>query len=274
MIREPAAAGSFYPKDPKLLGDLVSKQMKDAKLPKSFSGAVAFVAPHAGYQYSGPIAAFTYAALSEAYKKKKFGSLIIVGPNHTGYGEPISISLSDWRTPLGIVENDIELSRVISEAPDMSGDEIAHMHEHSVEVQLPFIQGALGAVRCVFICMGDQSYGASVALSDAILQACRIKKMGAAVIASSDFNHYESAEVAKRKDMPAIEAIKKLDARTFHDQINRNDDSACGYGPITVASLFAKKAGATSGTLVKYGSSGDATGDYSSVVAYASIVFE
>jgi AmmeMemoRadiSam system protein B len=181
--------------------------------------------------------------------------------------------MDDWQTPLGVVKNDIELSKLIAGAPGMSADEVAHGFEHSVEVQLPFIQKVLPGVGCSFICMGDQSYRASVELADAITGAAKRLGRRVAAIASSDFNHYESAETARKKDMPAIEAVLRLDAENFHELIRRSKDSACGYGPVTVAALFARRGGAKEGRLLKYGNSGDATDDYKSVVAYASIVF-
>lgn len=272
MTRKPAVAGTFYPADPGQLEELISKQMLKADV-GALSDCKAFVAPHAGYIYSGKVAAHTYAALLQAHAKEKFDTLVIIGPNHTGYGRPIAVSLDDWQTPLGIVKNDRELSEMIASMPDMYADEIAHAFEHSVEVQLPFIQKFLGDVKCVFVCMGDQSYEACVALNNAVMFAAKKKKRKAAVIASSDFNHYESASVAKKKDAPAIDVALRLDAERFHETIRKNNDSACGYGPITVATLFARRSGAKSGMLLTYATSGDVTHDYDSVVAYASIVF-
>ncbi|MDE1873978.1 MAG: MEMO1 family protein [Candidatus Micrarchaeota archaeon] len=272
MARKPAVTGTFYPADSRELEALIDKQLRKAEV-GAMSECKAFVAPHAAYAYSGGIAAYTYAALQQAHAKKKFDTIVIIGPNHTGYGRPIAISQEDWQTPLGIVKNDKELSQLIAEMPDMYADEIAHAFEHSVEVQLPFLQKAIGEINCVFICMGDQSYEASVALSQAIMAAAKKKKRNIAVIASSDFNHYESAVVAKKKDAPAIDAALKLDPEGFHELIKKNNDTACGYGPITVAAIIARRMGAKSGMLLKYATSGDTTNDYDSVVAYASIVF-
>jgi hypothetical protein len=272
LIRKPVVAGTFYPADEKQLNELMAKQMMKTDV-GALSDCKAFVAPHAGYQYSGQVAANTYAALAQAHAKQKFDTLIIIGPNHTGYGRPIAVSLDDWRTPLGVVKNDLELSQAIAEMPDMHADEIAHAFEHSVEVQLPFIQKFVGDVKCVFICMGDQSYQACIALSEAVMWACKKKKRNVTIIASSDFNHYESASIAKKKDAPSIDAALKLDAEKFHELIHANKDSACGYGPITVATIFARRSGAKSGMLLKYATSGDTTHDYDSVVAYASLVF-
>ncbi len=272
MARRPSFAGTFYPADPKELEELIAKQMLKADT-MALAETKAFVAPHAGYHYSGQVAAYTYAALQQAHAKKKFDTLVVIGPNHTGYGRPIAVSLDDWQTPLGTVKNDRELSETIAGMPDMYADEIAHAFEHSVEVQLPFIQKTIGEVKCVFICMGDQSYEASVALTSAIVSAAKNKGRKITILASSDFNHHESAVVAKKKDAPAIDAALKLDPEGFHELIRKSGDSACGFGPITVAAMFARRSGAKSGMLLKYATSGDVTNDYSSVVAYASIVF-
>jgi hypothetical protein len=272
MTRKPAVADVFYPADPKALGRLISRFMEKAEVGGRVGGAVSFVAPHAGYVYSGQVAAYSFRALAEANRAKKFDSLIVIGPNHTGRGEPISVSLQDWETPLGVVRNDAELSRrIIGFSERIYEDESAHEEEHSVEVQLPFIQSALGSVPCAFICMGDQSQESSELLVEALLSAA--KGRNAAVIASSDFDHYEPASVAKGKDLPAIGAIARLDANKFNSLLTESGDTACGYGPITVAARFAKAHGAKEGRLLKYANSGDVTKDYSSVVAYASMVF-
>ncbi|MCL5239109.1 MAG: MEMO1 family protein [Candidatus Marsarchaeota archaeon] len=272
MTRKPAVAGTFYPADPGELEALISKQMLKTDT-TALSESKAFVAPHAGYQFSGQVAAHTYAALQQAHAKKRFDTLVIIGPNHTGYGRPIAVSLEDWQTPLGVVKNDRELSETIANLPDMYADEIAHAFEHSVEVQLPFIQKTIGEMKCVFVCMGDQSYESCIALTNAIVSAAKSRKRNITIIASSDFNHYEPATVAKKKDAPAIDAALKLDPEGFHELIHKNNDSACGFGPVTVAAMFARRSGARSGMLLKYATSGDTTNDYSSVVAYASIVF-
>ena len=272
MTRKPVFAGTFYPGDPRELDALMTKQLLKADA-GALAGCKAFVAPHAGYTYSGQVAAHTYAALRQAHSKAKFDSLVVIGPNHTGYGEPIAVSLEDWQTPLGFVRNDRMMSETMAAMPDIRADEIAHAFEHSVEVQLPFIQKSIGDVACVPVCMGDQSYQASIALVNAVLGAAKITKRKIAVIASSDFNHHESADTAKRKDMPAIESLLKLDPETFHELIRKNNDSACGYGPITVSAIFARRMGAKAGALLNYANSGDVTNDYGSVVAYASLVF-
>ncbi|MFP3278974.1 MAG: MEMO1 family protein [Candidatus Micrarchaeota archaeon] len=274
-MRYEAFAGSFYTFDKKELGQFIDKALQEANVDKGVAEhALSFVAPHAGYIYSGRVAAYTYKAIELMVSARKIDTFIIIGPNHTGFGTPISISAEDWHMPFGIVKNDLQLSKLIAEKSDyINLDESAHVNEHSIEVQLPFLQKVVENPKCVFICMGDQGIDASRELAEAILEASKELGREVAVIASSDFNHYESAEVAKRKDMPAIEALLKLDYLEFNKRLEQSGDTACGFGPITVATIFAKEKGAKSGHLLKYANSGDANNDYSSVVAYASIIF-
>ncbi len=275
MEREPAVAGQFYTSEKQKLSSEIDAMLKSAKIEeKDIDVAVSYVAPHAGYMYSGAVQAYTYKALSMNEALGLIDTFVIIGPNHTGKGEPISISTTDWRTPFGTVKSDVELADELSWKSDiLSIDEDAHEQEHSVEVQLPFLQKTVINPRCLFICMGNQSLDYCKTLTSAILDSSEQLKRTITVIASSDFNHYESAVVAKRKDMPAIDALKDLDYESFHRLIGQNDDSACGYGPITVAAMFAKQRGAKEGRLLKYATSGDVTKDYKSVVAYSSIVF-
>lgn len=274
-MRAPKFAGSFYPysKDDTLRfvrGALASAN----PLGKDLKRASSYVAPHAGYVYSGGTAAFTYKALSLNDRLEKVNTIVIIGPNHTGLGKPISVSLDDWRTPVGVSENDKELSREISGFSDyISMDEDAHAEEHSIEVQLPFLQLVAPGKKLCMICMGDQSLEASRLLSGAILGAAEKKKRDIIVVASSDFNHYESGETAKRKDTQLHDAISKLDYERFNKLVHSLEDTTCGYGPITVATMFAKGMGASRGIILKYSNSGDQTGDYSSVVAYSSVAF-
>ena len=275
MMRYEAFAGSFYTFDKKELEQFIDKALQEANVDKEIAEhAVSFVAPHAGYIYSGHVAAYTYKAIKIMANARKVDTFIIIGPNHTGYGAPIAISAEDWHMPFGVVKNDLKLSKLIAEKSNyINLDESAHSNEHSIEVQLPFLQKVVEDPKCVFICMGDQSIGASKELAKAILEASKELGREVAVIASSDFNHYESAEVAEGKDMPAIEALLKLDYHEFNKRLEQSGDTACGFGPITVATIFAKEKGAKAGYLLKYANSGDANGDYSSVVAYASIIF-
>ena len=259
--------------DKKILADAIETFLKSADPDiDKIRDSIAYVAPHAGYVYSGRTAAVSYKAIATRKGLSEIETIVVIGPNHTGKGFPISISMEDWKTPIGIAENDRELSREISKRSDyIKIDESAHEDEHSIEVQLPFIKHLFPDKRLVFICMGDQSLRASELLSGAIISAANGLNRKIIIVASSDFNHYESAETARRKDTALFDAIKRLDAAAFNRLIGELDDSACGFGPITVAMLFAKQCGAKEGILLKYSNSGDVTGDYSSVVAYSSI---
>jgi hypothetical protein len=268
-------AGSFYPGKDGELSKFIDGAMGSAEVdPKAVEGAVAYVAPHAGYEYSGKTAAFTYKAMRYSKNAASADSVVVVGPNHTGKGAPIAVSTSDWETPLGIAQNDTELSNAIaSTSESLYIDEDAHRGEHSIEVQLPFLQRVLAGKKFCFVCLGDQSVGSSELLADAILKASRSLGRKVAVLASSDFDHYEPADVAKGKDSKLLEELKRMDHVAFNGLVDTLDDSICGFGPITVAMLFAKGMGAHSGMVLNYSNSGDSTGDYSNVVAYASVVF-
>jgi len=266
--------GSFYPNSRARLAGFITSAMEGARVPAMARRACAYVVPHAGYMYSGKTAAFTYRALRDNSGIGKIDTIVLVGPNHTGSGKPISVSMEDWETPLGISINDRELSAAIAgNSKLIEEDELAHMNEHSLEVQLPFLRIVAPDKRVALICMGDQELDDSEALSKSIIKAAESLKKKVIVVASSDLNHYESAEIAKRKDSVLLEAAEALDYRRFNRLVHEVGDSACGFGPMTVAMSFAKRSGATNGTVMKYCNSGDTNGDYGSVVAYSSISF-
>jgi MEMO1 family protein len=272
-MRKSAFDGTFYPSTKEQIWEFVRTSVKKAKIDKKAASAFAYVAPHAGYIYSGKSAAFTYKAIVSNPQIKKVETIIFVGPNHTGVGPAISLSIEDWETPLGIARNDVELSKAIAaqNPKEIEIDEHAHENEHSIEVQIPFAQDLLPDKKMVFICMGDQSLKSSELLSSAIIKAVESLKREVIVIASSDFNHYESAEISQEKDSRLLDAIASLDYKKFNRRVYEVKDSICGFGPITVAMLFAIHRGATNGIILNYTNSGGETGDYSSVVAYSAI---
>ena len=273
-MRKSVFNGSLYPGMAVNIRAFVDAALSNAKVPKSAEHAVSYVAPHAGYMYSGKTAAYTYKALGSNKEIKNTESIIVIGPNHTGIGKPLAVSTDDWETPLGIAQNDIELSNaIIKNSKYISGDSQAHQSEHSIEVQLPFLQHILPHMMYAFICMGDQSTDASATLSDSIIKSVMEMKRKVILIASSDLNHYESAKIARDKDTELIKAAKSLDYVKFNKKVWEVGDSACGFGPITVAMMFAERMKAKKGILLDYSNSGDQTGDYSSVVAYSSMAF-
>ncbi len=270
-MRENLFAGSFYPAGKNELNDFIDGVLSQAN-PDVHEAIKSIVVPHAGYIYSGRIAALAYKAIS--LQAKNFDSAIIIGPNHTGMGDPIGVSMEDWKIPFGLMKNNAKLSEAIASYKNgISIDEASHAEEHSVEVQLPFVYKALGNVPITPICMGYQDINASKHLAEAIKKAVKSTKSKPLIIASSDFNHYESSEAAKKKDLPLIKLLEALDYEAFNPGVAKAGDSACGFGPITVASIIAKDSGAKKGILLGYSNSGERTKDYTSVVAYASMAF-
>ncbi len=273
-MRKSRFAGSFYPSDKAAILEFVDTALREAKVESKPNEHIAYVAPHAGYAYSGKCAAYTYRALELNMRMPEMDTVIIIGPNHTGMGKAIAVSLDDWETPVGTSINDSELSgRITESSNDITIDETAHAEEHSIEVQLPFLQRLFPDKKIVPVCMGDQSLEACELLSDAIVKSVESLKRKAIIIASSDLDHYESAKVAERKDSALLEAAKTLDHERFRSLVYELEDSACGLGPITVAMIFAAHMGAKNGRVLRYTNSGESTGDYSSVVGYSSIAF-
>jgi len=268
-MRHPAVSGSFYTSSMTQLRAEVRQYLTDAKKQVAQQERLAIVCPHAGYMYSGRCAAYSYASCSNWGKRDL--TAVIIGPNHTGLGTPISVSFDDWQTPIGVVRADADLADAIVKAGKLAQrDELAHLREHSVEVQLPFLQEACPNARFVGICMGFQELEAARDLGKAIFDAVQKLKRNAIVIASSDFTHYEPAGEAKRKDEKAIERLLLLDEPGFERIVKANGFSICGHSPIATAVNYARHSGAKRCELLKYTNSGEATGDYSSVVAYAS----
>ena len=275
-IRFPAVSGLFYPSSK----DSLIKQIENCFLshigpgslprlnPKGKREIVALVVPHAGYMYSGPVAAHSYFSLAEDGKPE---IIVILGPNHTGIGSGVSIMISGkWRTPLGDVEIDEDTAKTIVEKSKFVDiDELAHTHEHSIEVQLPFLQYVLRDFKFVPICMMMQDLRTSRDVGEAI--ASSIKDKNAIIIASTDLTHYEDQKSASIKDRSVIESILSLDEEKLERIITEMNVSMCGPGPVAAAIYAAKLLGAKSAYLLKYATSGDITGDYSSVVGYTSI---
>jgi AmmeMemoRadiSam system protein B len=276
-VRKPCQAGSFYAgKKEALIKEIEScflHSLGPGKLPKvNQTGErtlIALVCPHAGYMYSGPIAAHSYYAMALDGIPE---TVIIIGPNHTGLGSGVSMmSEGYWETPLGTLQINSELAKKIYKSSTLIDlDESAHLYEHSIEVQLPFLQYLYNdKITIVPICMMMQDLETSAEVGKAIAEASQEKNV--IIVASSDMTHYENAEVAKRKDKLAIDAILNLDEFKLESTVYSHNISMCGYGPVAAALKASKMLNAEKAKLLAYGTSGDITGDYSSVVGYAAI---
>ncbi len=267
MIREPIVAGQFYPLSPSLLEAQI-KEFIDEKAVRE--EAIGLVSPHAGYMYSGPVAG---AVMSRIEFKDTF---IILGPNHTGSGEPFSIMTEGiWKTPLGEVEIDSELGKqILATCPHLVEDYMAHLYEHSIEVQVPFLQYFKRDVKIVPIILSHSSGATYKEIGKGIAEAIKGLNKEAVIIASSDMTHYEPQQSASKKDAKAIEAILELNEDELLKRVAELHISMCGYAPTVSLISAAKELGAKEAQLVKYQTSGDITGDYAAVVGYAGIIIK
>lgn len=268
MIRNPVAAGQFYPGSKESLAKEVSKLISSSAEKKE--DAIGVISPHAGYPYSGSVAGATLSSI------KPRSTYVIMGPNHTGLGSPFSLSTSDsWATPLGRVKiNKTLADKILKNCPRIVEDEFAHVQEHSIEVQLPILQASQDEFTIVPIVISLGSIEQYRKIGQAIAKSIKELKLeeDVTIIASSDMTHYESLDSAKLKDSEAIDAILKLDEEALVERIAKFNISMCGYAPAAIMIVAAKALGAKKTKLVKYQTSADASGDYSSVVGYAGIV--
>jgi len=280
-IRRPTVAGQFYEGDAEalraqiktcFLHELGPKKLPPVNLYSHPRNIVGMVCPHAGYMYSGPVAA---SAFYELALDGKPDTVVLMGPNHTGYGSALALMREGvWRTPLGDIDVDTKMANEIAhETSIIDVDELAHRYEHSIEVQLPFLQFLYGnSFKIVPICFLLQDYDSAVEVGRALVEV--LDATNAVVIASSDMTHYEQAKTAAAKDQAVLNSVTDMDAKRFYETIETQNITACGYAPITALITYAKGANAKEAKLLNYHNSGDITGDYSSVVGYAAVSFK
>ncbi|MEW5807374.1 MAG: AmmeMemoRadiSam system protein B [Acidobacteriota bacterium] len=265
MNRKPAVSGMFYPSTPAELREMI-EEFVDRKAAKE--KAIAIISPHAGYIYSGKVAGriFSSVELPENF--------IILCPNHTGRGARASImDYGTWETPLGKVKINSDLALLLKDnSPTLEADSDAHIREHSLEVQLPFLQHLLDDFSFVPICLSTQSYRELTDIGEGIASSVREYEKPVLIIVSSDMTHYEDANSAREKDMKAIRMIEEINPRGLYDTVRSEGITMCGYAPAVSALEACCQLKAKRGKLVIYTTSGDTTGDYSSVVAYAGVL--
>jgi AmmeMemoRadiSam system protein B len=265
MVREPAVAGRFYPADPVVLrGDLKSYLSPAQEL----ISAIACMVPHAGYMYSGAVAGAVFSGIAVPAR------CIILCPNHTGRGHPLSLmSEGAWRTPLGGVNINQELAEKLLQAyPALTDDAEAHRFEHAIEVELPFLQLVRPEITFVPIAVGTSRLILLQQIGEAIAQIVQNFGQEVLIIASSDMNHYEDNATTRVKDRKAIDKILALDPAGLHETVINESISMCGFGPAVAMLTAAKRLGAQNAELVQYATSGDVSGDHETVVGYAGIV--
>jgi MEMO1 family protein len=271
LVRRPAVAGRFYPARAEVLSrDLDKYLAAEESEAGKIESALGCVVPHAGYKYSGGVAGAVYRRLPAR------SSYLILGPNHFGLGEPLAVvSAGIWLTPLGGVGIDAVVAQALRRSCHLlMEDPGAHAEEHSLEVQLPFLQREMRAFSFVPIAIGVSGYAALEALGHGIAEALKDLAPRPLIVASSDMNHYEPDSITRVKDRMAIDRMLALDPKGLDEVRRREDISMCGYGPTIAMLTAAKELGAQHAELVKYATSADAdaTGDRSAVVGYAGII--
>ena len=274
QIRTPAAAGMFYPDEEnqlrQVIHDCYFHEYGPGEQPFDEKNIVGIICPHAGYMYSGPIACHSLKAISS----KEYDLFILVGPNHWGLGCNVS-TMKDcqWNTPFGNVDVDSDaVNRIKTNTELIELDFFAHTKEHSLEVQIPLLQQTFhNEFKILPIVMINQNKETSLQLGKAIAKLA--KEKNSMIIGSSDFTHYEPNEFAHKQDKALIKTILDMDIDEFYRVLEEKQISACGYGAIATTMTACKELGATKGKLLKYATSGDISGEKTSVVGYSSIVF-
>ena len=278
QIRKPAVAGQFYPSDPKELSELIDGCYvhpigpgREPPGPPTKSDLVAVVCPHAGYVYSGPVAAHSYLHVSSL---KDPDLIVVVAPNHYGIGSGVStFKDGEWETPLGRMRVDSEAAKELARfAGIVAFDPDAHRLEHSLEVQLPFLQKIYGdSVPLLPVSLVFQDIDTAQSISKALVQTVRGRR--AVLVASSDFTHYEPAAEARKKDKALIQKIIEMDTGGFYSTLESLNVTACGFGAIATIMETAKALGLGRAELLKYATSGDTSGDNLQVVGYGALRF-
>lgn len=269
MIRPPAVAGRFYPDSPPRLRSDVDAFLSGSRNQIKIR-ATACVVPHAGYVYSGKVAGEVYGRLEIPRRA------ILIGPRHYPHGAPLAIfSEGSWQTPLGTAPIDHLLAEKIMRAfPELRDDAVAHSTEHSLEVQLPFLQQIVPSFSFVPIVIGPAQWSTLERLGHALAAVIAAESEPVLLIASSDMNHYENDAVTRVKDSKAIEQILALDSHKLFETVRDEQISMCGYAATCTVLVAAKELGATRAQLIRYATSGEINGDMQQVVGYAGMVIE
>ena len=270
MVRHPAVSGRFYPSDGHLLTKEIrrhSKNISDNKTSKKIQ-AIGIISPHAGLAYCGEVAGTIYSNIEIPE------TIILLGPNHTGTGEQVSImSEGVWQMPQGSIKIDHELADAICQVSAITKkDSTAHQKEHSIETQLPFLQFYRDNFKIIPICMMRLGLEQCKELCHAIVTAIEQTGRSILIVASSDMTHYETHENATKKDKGAINQILNLDARGLFNEVRDKNISMCGVNPAVIMMMCARKIGAKEAFLAKYMTSGEISGDMDHVVGYAGII--
>ncbi len=268
-IRPPAVAGAFYPGEPSRLRAEVERLLRNATVHRGLKEIVGLLAPHAGYIYSGRVAAEAYRQL----EGRSYRVVVIISPSHHEYFRGISVFTGrGYETPLGVVPVDTELvERLITHDEFLATGWAGHRSEHALEVQLPFLQVVFKDLRLLPLVMGDQSYDLCDFLAHVLAEELRDDR--ALIVASSDLSHYHPYRQAMQLDGRVQDYVQRFDPDGLAEALERRECEACGGGPLVATMMASKMLGATDSKVLMYQNSGDVTGDTSAVVGYLSAVF-
>lgn len=273
LVRQPAVAGTFYPGDKNELKNIVLGMLAYSSSEQFDGRIIGIISPHAGYIYSGRIAAKAYKQI----QSKKYDNVIVIAPSHFEYFDGCSIYFGDYQTPLGIVSTNIEIAdSIVSQSPAVVNSSRGHFQEHSLEVQIPFLQVCLRDFKLIPVLMGKQDYLMAKELSNAVctvLSDPGFEDQSTLIVGSSDLSHYYPAKVAKEMDGIVINDIEEFDERRLFEGVQSKASEACGYGAMIPTMMIAKALGATEAKVLSYGTSGETTQGYNSVVGYVSAIF-
>ncbi|MDR2018253.1 MAG: AmmeMemoRadiSam system protein B [Syntrophobacterales bacterium] len=273
MVREPVVSGTFYPDDPKILADNIRGYLRNAKFERIKGEIVGIVSPHAGYIYSGQVVAYGMKAVSMG----SYDTVIVMGSSHREYFEGAAImDAGRYRTPLGSVDIDEELARAIMDENKLVfSDAEIHGPEHSLEVQIPFLQTVLSGFKLVPMVIGSHEGDICASLARAIYEGIRRegRRRHILLVGSTDLSHYHSYADAMRLDKLVVDRLETFDIQGMMEDFNNEICEACGKGPIIVTMMLSRLLGAGTSKVLKYTNSGDVSGDKGNVVGYMSAVF-
>lgn len=263
--RLPAVAGRFYPGDRETLTATVRELLPESPGEKKVR---ALIAPHAGYIYSGAVAAETIGSVHVPE------TVIILGPNHHGQGAPVALSTSTWAMPMGPVPVDLDIAQALLQAsPVITHNELAHQYEHSLEVQVPFLQARQKNLSIVPLVISHISYPLCQEVGEALARVISESGKDILIVASSDMTHYEPRAAADKKDHYVLKKLADMTPAVLYRAVLDYQISMCGIMPATIAQIAAMDLGATRTEVVRYTDSGAVSGDTNQVVGYAGVLF-
>jgi AmmeMemoRadiSam system protein B len=271
FVREPAVSGMFYPDDPTKLRKDIETYLKCAVVPDLEENVIGIISPHAGYMYSGKVAAYGFRMIV----RKQYDTVILIGPSHRAYFEGVALwDRGSFETPLGRTDIDEDIAGEIVNIngiikPNMD----THREEHSLEVQLPFLQSVLDSFKIIPLVMGIQTSSACRELAQSLSEVIQASKKKFLVVGSTDLSHYYPYAVAKKLDDVIVGRLGTFNIPGMIEDIETGKTEACGAGPIIATMMLSEKLGADHGTVLKYANSGDVSGDKAGVVGYVSAVF-